>query len=547
MILQELRRHNLIPASSYGLDRHGLSGLGEQHWNFHTPQLIEEALRRHEGMLAHLGALVVYTGEHTGRSPEDKFIVRGTETEDNIWWGGIHHPLDEAHFQHLYDRIQAYLVGKELFIQDCFAGADRRYRVPIRVISELAWHSLFARTLFIRPTDSDLVYHMPTFTVIDVPHFQANPEIDGTVSPTFIVLNFSRRIALIGGTEYAGEIKKAVFTLLNDLMPKEQALPMHCSANYGNSRDDVALFFGLSGTGKTTLGADSRRTLIGDDEHIWNHEGIFNIEGGSYIKAIHLSRIGEPQVYEMTRRFGTLLENVVIDPSTRYTNLDDESITENTRATYALSYLPNADLAGMGGHPRNIIFLTADAFGVLPSIARLTPEQALYHFLNGYTSTIGGTEWRLGCEPIATFSPCFAAPFLPMHPMTYVNLFADRLNEHPSKVWLVNTGWAGGPYGVGRRIPLAYTRAIVTAILSGELDNANYVIDEIFGLATPTHIRNVPDTLLNQRHSWGDVVAYDQKARELAASFNTNFEQYADRAGSLIRNGGPVRYRSVSV
>ncbi len=525
--------------SHYGLENHGFSNLDRVYWNLTTAPLYEWAIRRHECTLAELGPMVVHTGTHTGRSPNDKFVVREPGSERNIWWGNVNRPFDPAQFDNLYQRMMAYFQNKEVYVQDCFAGADPYYRVPIRVISEHAWHSLFAYTMFIRPTPEELSAHVPQFTIIQAPHFEAIQELDGTNSSTFIILNFARRLVLIGGTEYAGEAKKSAFTILNYLLPLQGVLSMHCSANYGKNKDDAALFFGLSGTGKTTLSADPHRSLIGDDEHGWSDDGVFNFEGGCYAKVIRLSRAGEPDIYETTRRFGTVLENVAIDAETRQLDLDDDSVTENTRAAYPITHIPNADPSGRCGHPQNVIFLTADAFGVLPPVARLTTEQAMYHFISGYTAKVAGTERGMSSEPQATFSACFGAPFLPLHPTVYADLLRQKLDKHRAKVWLINTGWTGGPYGVGQRMSITYTRAIVSAALSGKLDDAETFEDPIFGLHIPRHVMDVPDDVLNPRHTWNDPASYDAAATELAHRFQQNFDKYADKAPVDLRPAGP--------
>jgi phosphoenolpyruvate carboxykinase (ATP) len=480
----------------------------------------------------------VRTGRHTGRSPNDKFLVREPSSENLIWWGSVNKPFDANKFDEIFKRMLAYLENKAVYIQDCAIGTDSKYRLPIRVITEKAWHSLFARVMFFRLGNAELANHVPEFTIISIPSFQANPQEDGTNSGTFILLHMARKLVIIGGSEYGGEIKKSAFTIMNYLMPQKKVLSMHCSANYGKDKNDVALFFGLSGTGKTTLSDDPDRTLIGDDEHGWSADGIFNFEGGCYAKVIRLSPTGEPDIYQTTRRFGTVLENVVIDPETRRLNLDDDSLTENTRAAYPITHVANADRSGMCGQPKHVIFLTADAFGVLPPLARLTQEQAMYHFISGYTAKVAGTERGVN-EPQATFSACFGAPFMALHPAVYAELLRDNLIKHQSTVWLVNTGWTGGPFGVGSRMKLSYTRAMVTAILSGELDNVETVEDPIFGLRIPRQVSGVPVEVLNPRNTWKDPAAYDAKAVELARLFHKNFEKYADRASADVRAAGP--------
>jgi phosphoenolpyruvate carboxykinase (ATP) len=484
-----------------------------------------------------LGPLVAETGPHTGRSPKDKFVVREPENESHIWWGKVNQPIEAAQFDQLHRRLGTFLQEKDLFVQDCWAGAEPRYRFPIRVITEYAWHSLFARNMFILPTAEERADHEPEFTVIDCPSFRAQPATDGTNSETFILVNFAKKLVLIGGTRYAGEIKKSIFTIMNYLLPFKGVLSMHCSANYG-PEGDTALFFGLSGTGKTTLSADPSRTLIGDDEHGWSDQGVFNFEGGCYAKVIRLSAEAEPEIYATTRSFGTVLENVVVDPITRRLDLDDESLTENTRAAYPISQVSNADEGGVAGHPKNILFLTADAFGVLPPISRLTPEQAMYHFLSGYTARVAGTE-RGVTEPQATFSACFGEPFLPMHPGKYAELLGRKIEEHQANVWLVNTGWSGGPPGVGQRMRIAYTRAMVSAALNGELAEMPTIVDPIFGLNVPIDCSNVPKNVLNPRYTWSDKEAYDAQARKLAAMFRQNFAKFEEGVSAAIKAAEP--------
>jgi len=517
----------------------GLENLGQLHWNLSTPALYEEAIRRYEGLLSHLGPLVVRTGQFTGRLPKDKFIVREPSSESKVWWGKVNRPIAPDKFDALHHRLCAYLQGKDLFIEDCYAGADERYRLPIRIISERAWHTLFARTMFIRELDPEkLARHQPEFTVIHAPHFHADPTVDGTHSEAFVLLHFGKKLILIGGTAYAGEIKKAIFTVMNFLLPQRGVMAMHSSANYGKDENDVAVFFGLSGTGKTTLSADPDRTLIGDDEHGWSDDGVFNFEGGCYAKMIRLSPEGEPEIYETTRRFGTILENVAIDVRTRHIDLDDASLAENTRAAYPISHIPNMTLKGAGGHPRNIIMLTCDAFGVLPPVSRLTPEQAMYHFLAGYTAKVAGTEAGI-TEPEATFSACFGAPFMALPPLTYAQLLGEKIARHQVDVWLVNTGWTGGPYGEGQRIRLAFTRAMVKAVLAGELKDATWKPDAIFGINAPDACPGVPGEILQPRQTWKDPAAYDRKARDLAVMFEKNFRENAPDAPPEVKAAGP--------
>jgi len=523
--------------SQYGLENHGIQNVNAVYWNLSTPLLYEEAIRRREGRMAHLGPLVVRTGQHTGRSPNDKFAVKEPTSEGNIWWGKVNRPLEPARFELLKKRMLAYLQGKDLFVQDCFAGADPQYHLPIRVITETAWHSLFARDMFIQARPEELAVHVPEFSVLNAPNFHADPEVDGTRSEVFIVLNFAQKLVLIGGTQYAGEIKKSIFTVMNYRLPLQGVLSMHCSANIG-PRGDVAVFFGLSGTGKTTLSADPGRTLIGDDEHGWSERGVFNFEGGCYAKVIRLSSAAEPEIYETTRRFGTILENVGFDSATGRLDLDDDSLTENTRAAYPISHIPNATRDGLGGHPTNIVMLTADAFGVLPPIARLTPAQAMYHFLSGYTAKVAGTEKGV-TEPSATFSTCFGAPFMALSPTVYADLLGTKIAQHNVKVWLVNTGWSGGPYGAGQRMKIAYTRAMVNAALSGALDDVATTPDPIFGVGVPAACPDVPTDVLNPRTTWADKAAYDAQARKLAGMFVDNFKAFEGEVTAEVQAAGP--------
>ncbi len=524
--------------SYYGLENHGFENLDREYWNLSTPALYEQIVRFREGSLAHLGPVVIRTGQHTGRSPRDKFIVREPSSEGDIWWGDVNRPIEAARFLGLKQRLLAYFQNRAVFVRDCFVGADPEYRVPIRVITEMAWHNLFALNMFIRPSREELEHHVPAFTVIDAPSFHALPQLDGVNSSAFILINFAERLILIGGTSYAGEIKKSIFSVLNYILPRQGVLPMHCSANYGKDEDDAAIFFGLSGTGKTTLSADSTRTLVGDDEHGWSDRGVFNFEGGCYAKVIRLSQEGEPEIYETTRRFGTILENVVMDSETRRIDLNDDTHTENTRASYPISHIPNASRRGVCGHPKHIIFLTADAFGVLPPVSRLTPEQAQYHFIAGYTARVAGTEKGV-TEPQATFSACFGAPFMVHHPNVYAKMLAERLDRHQAQVWLVNTGWTGGPYGTGHRIELKYTRAMVRAILKGELDGVPTRPDPVFGVHVPTHVPGVPDGLLTPRDGWADPEAYDRQAAHLARLFHQNSAAFAAEMSPAVRGAGP--------
>ncbi|MEZ6062130.1 MAG: phosphoenolpyruvate carboxykinase (ATP) [Planctomycetaceae bacterium] len=506
----------------------GLRNVGQVYRNLPTPGLYEQIVQRREGVIAHLGSVVVRTGQHTGRAPNDKFIVDEGTSQHEIWWGNVNKPFGQQQFDRLYARQLAYLQDKDLFVEDCYAGADPRYRVPIRVVTETAWHNLFARNMLIRELDgAKLADFQPQFTVINTPRFLASPELDGTNSEAFIILHLARKLVLIGGTAYAGEIKKSVFTIMNYLLPHDRVLPMHSSVNYGRDRDDVAIFFGLSGTGKTTLSTAADRTLIGDDEHGWSSDGVFNFEGGCYAKVIGLNEDTEPEIYETTRRFGTILENVAIDPHSRRLNLDDATLTENTRAAYPISHIPRADRTGMAGHPRNIVFLTYDAFGVLPPISRLTADQARFHFLCGYTSKVAGTEAGVK-EPQATFSPCFGAPFMPLPPRVYADLLADKIQQHSVHCWLVNTGLTGGRYGVGHRMPLPQTRAMVAAALGGQLVDQPTRPNSRLRLSALKQCPGVSPEVLDPRATWSDVSGYDRQAEELASRFDKTFEQYAE-------------------
>lgn len=503
-----------------------------------VPQLVEKILARNEGTLTSTGAVCVSTGKYTGRSPKDKFIVAEESTKDKIDWGTTNQPISEEVFTKLYHKVIDYLKQKEeVFVFKGFAGADKKSSLPIQIINELAWHNLFVHQLFIRPTEAELLTHDAQFTVIAAPHFKADPAVDGTNSETFIIISFEHRIVLIGGTEYAGEMKKSIFSVMNFLLPENNIFSMHCSANVGQE-GDVALFFGLSGTGKTTLSADPNRKLIGDDEHGWSSNGVFNIEGGCYAKCINLSEEKEPQIFDAIR-FGTVLENVILNQETRIADYDDNTLTENTRAAYAIENIDNIVKPSIAGHPHTIVFLTADAFGVLPPIAKLTKEQAMYHFLSGYTSKLAGTE-RGVTAPEATFSTCFGAPFLPLPATRYAEMLGEKILEHNVNVFLVNTGWTGGEYGVGNRMKLSYTRAMVQAALEGELNNVETVADKIFGLNIPLHIAGVPDEVLQPSKTWQDPQAYDKKAKELAAKFRENFKKFTNVSAEIIEKGGPV-------
>jgi phosphoenolpyruvate carboxykinase (ATP) len=518
------------------LGEHGIDAGGRVHLRPSISVLYTHTLQRNEGRLAEGGPLVVDTGRHTGRSPNDKFIVREPGSDDRIWWGTVNQELDESHFDGLRDKITASLDDQELYVVDSFASADPAHRLGVRVITPSAWHALFAKTLFIEPTDEELAEFEPEALILHAPALEAEPGEDGTRSSTFVVLHPTRAEVLIGGTFYAGEIKKSIFTLMNDRLPLEGILPMHCSANVGDE-GDVAVLFGLSGTGKTTLSADPDRHLIGDDEHGWSDDGVFNIEGGCYAKVIRLSQEAEPEIYKTTRSFGTVLENVIIDER-GVLDLDDDSKTENTRAAYKLEQIANALPTKRAGHPSAVVFLTADAFGILPPIARLSREQAMFYFLSGFTAKLAGTEIGV-TEPQPTFSACFGAPFLPQPPAVYAHMLGERLDRHGATVWLVNTGWTGGPFGEGERMPITATRALLHAALSGQLAGAEFRTDQLFGLEVPTEVHGVDSKLLDPRSTWRDPQAYDRKARELAQMFRDNFVQFEADAGEAIAAAGP--------
>jgi phosphoenolpyruvate carboxykinase (ATP) len=522
--------------NAHGADKFGLTGLEAVHWNLNAALLYEHAIRNNEGAIVQGGAFCAETGVHTGRSPKDKFVVADEATEKTIWWEK-NGKLSPAQFDLLYQDFIAHAKGKQLFAQDLYGGADPKYRIKARVYTELAWHSLFIRTLLIRPERSELAHYVPDFTILSLPSFKADPKRHGVRSETIIAVNFSKRIILIGGSYYAGEMKKSVFTTLNYYLPAESVMPMHCSANVGKD-GDVALFFGLSGTGKTTLSADASRTLIGDDEHGWGPQGVFNFEGGCYAKTIKLSREAEPEIYDATLRFGTILENVVFDPETRICDFDNDSKTENTRSAYPLDYIPNASRTGRAGMPKNVVLLTADAFGVMPPIAKLTPAQAMYHFLSGYTAKVAGTEKGLvGVEP--EFSTCFGAPFLPRHPSVYGNLLRELIGVHGTDCWLVNTGWTGGIYGVGRRMPIKVTRTLLTAALDGSLRNAKFRTDPYFGFSVPTQLPGVEPHLLYPQKTWQNKLEFDQTARKLVAMFQKNFVQFEEHVDADVRAAAP--------
>ncbi len=514
------------------------SALGRRAFsNLSAAELYEHAIRRGEGFIAAEGPLVVRTGVHTGRSPKDKFIVDEPGSHEGVWWGGFNQPISEERYDALRARMLEHLAGRELFIQDCFVGADPTYRRSVRAYTESAWASIFCRNLFRTPSSTELAAFEPDFTIIDAPTFRADPARDGTNSETVILVHLSRQEILIGGTEYAGEMKKGAFGIMNYRLPDEGVLPMHSSVNVGTG-GDVAIFFGLSGTGKTTLSADPERTLIGDDEHGWGPEGVFNFEGGCYAKTIRLSHIYEPDIYSTTRRFGTILENVAIDAETRELDLDSDEFTENTRGAFPLGFISNSSDEGRAGHPTNVVLLTADAFGVLPPIARLTRDQALYHFISGYTAKLAGTEVGV-VEPSATFSTCFGAPFMPRHPGVYAKMLGERLDRHDVGAWLVNTGWTGGPYGTGHRMDITHTRNMVRAALDGRLDGVPTVTDPFFGIEVPTACPGVPDEVLQPRDTWPDPNEYDRQARKLAGMFVENFGRFEEGVTEAIRSAGP--------
>ena len=507
------------------------------HRNLTPTQLYEHAVRRREGVVAAGGPFCAVTSPHTGRSPNDKFLVQEPESTNEIWWGKVNQPLAPELFERLKADVEAHLSGQEIFIRDVYAGADPTYRLPIRFVTPNAWHALFVYNMFLRPADGELMTFAPDFQVLHAPEFQADPAVHGTKTGTFIVVSLAQRTILIGGTRYAGELKKSIFSVLNYFLPQQGVLSMHCSANVG-ADGDTALFFGLSGTGKTTLSADPERRLIGDDEHGWSDDGVFNFEGGCYAKVIRLSSDGEPEIYATTKMFGTVLENVDVNPQTGAIDLDSQRITENTRASYPIHYIPNHVPEGMAGHPEHVVFLTCDAFGIMPPIAKLTPEQAMYHFLSGYTAKVAGTE-RGVTEPKETFSACFGAPFLPLPPSVYAKMLGERIARHGVQCWLVNTGWTGGPYGVGQRMKLSLTRAMIRAALAGELDRVPTRREPVFRLEVPQHVPGVPDAVLDPRRTWQDPAEYDAQAARLTGLFRKNFEQFAERVPAAVREAGP--------
>ena len=527
--------------ADYDLTQQGMGNMRETYWNLTTESLVEEAVFRNEGAVVAGGPYVAHTGKHKGRSANDKFVVRHTDSENNIWWGVHNKPFDMEKFEGLYERMIGFMQGKDVFVQDVYAGADAAYKMPVRFVTEMAWHNHFIRNMFILPESLDEHKNfVPEFTVVSMPSFQAQPQVDGTNSETFIVLSFERKMVIIGNTAYAGEMKKSIFTILNYFLPLDGVLSMHCSANVNPKDDnDVALFFGLSGTGKTTLSADPKRRLIGDDEHGWSDNGIFNFEGGCYAKVIGLSEAAEPQIYATTKKFGTILENVPFDPVTRLIDLNDDSVTENTRASYPLDFIDNAIPEKRAGHPKNIILLTCDANGVMPPIAKLTSNQALYQFISGYTAKMAGTEVGLGKEPSLTFSACFGAPFMVHHPYKYAELLKHKIERYDVNCWLVNTGWVGGQFGVGKRISIKYTRALLNAALDGKLADVKYMKDPVFGFEVPMSCPDVPEDVLNPSSSWADKAEYDKRYKDLASRFVQNFSKFTDGIPQEVIDAGP--------
>ena len=529
---------DMADTQAFGLEKQGFRNLKSVNWNLTVPELYEHSIRRGEGQLSKDGPFVVLTGQHTGRSATDKFVVRDASTENTVWWDE-NRSMTSAQFDTLYADMMKFAEGKELYAKDLFGGADLEHRLPVRIVTEYAWHSLFVHQLLIRPTAEQLKGFNPEFTIIDLPSFEADPAKHGCKTKTVIGVNFAKKMILIGGTSYAGEMKKSVFTVMNYLLPPKRVMSMHCSANVGKD-GKAAIFFGLSGTGKTTLSADASRTLIGDDEHGWSENGVFNIEGGCYAKVIRLSRESEPEIYATTERFGTVLENVDMDPKTRLLDLDSAKYAENTRAAYPIDFIPNASETGRAGHPKNVIMLTADAFGVLPPIARLTPSQAMYHFLSGFTAKVAGTEKGLGKEPQPTFSTCFGAPFMPRHPTEYGNLLRDLIAQHGSDCWLVNTGWTGGAFGTGSRMPIKATRALLAAALDGSLANVEMRIDPHFKFRVPVAVPGVDSKILNPRDTWADKSAYDAQAKKLVSMFRDNFKKFEAHVGKDVLEAAPI-------
>ena len=527
--------------ADYNLSNLGITNLRLAYWNLPYEALHEEASFRSEGATVRGGPYVAFTGKHTARSANDKFIVREVSTEGNVWWGQYNRPMSGEKFEELYTRLLGYLQGRDLFVQDVYAGADENYRLPVRIVTELAWHSMFVRNMFILPESlEEYKRFVPEFTIVSIPEFKSDPRVDNTNSETFIALSFEKKLAIIGNSAYAGEIKKSVFTILNYLLPLEGVLSMHCSANVNpNDEDDAALFFGLSGTGKTTLSADPTRRLIGDDEHGWSDDGIFNFEGGCYAKVIGLSESAEPEIHATTHMYGTILENVTYDPVTRLIDLDDETVTENTRASYPLDFISNTVPEKKTGHPKNIIMLTCDASGVMPPIARLTPDQALYQFISGYTAKVGGTEVGLRDEPEITFSACFGAPFMVHHPAKYAELLRKKIERYGATCWLVNTGWVGGPYGVGKRISIRHTRNLLNAALTGALKNVDYYKDPVFGFDVPKSCPDVPLDVLEPWSSWPSRKEYDKRYKDLAMRFIQNFAKFEEDTPREVVEAGP--------
>ncbi|MGB7340970.1 MAG: phosphoenolpyruvate carboxykinase (ATP) [Phototrophicaceae bacterium] len=537
MVYAKLNVHSTVGLDAVGLRPADIKSV-HVHWNLNPAELYEHAVRNGEAELTNKGAIRVLTGQYTGRSPKDKFFVDQAPSSEKIWWGDINQPTTAETFDHMHAKVLDHLShAKNIYVHDAFAGADKDYQLPVRVISEVAYHALFAWNMFVRATPEEQVNHEPDFTVLAAPSLIARPDIDGTRTGTFIGVNIEKKLIIIVGTMYSGEVKKGIFAIMNMLLPERGVMPMHCSANMSDN-GDTAVFFGLSGTGKTTLSADSSRILIGDDEHGWSDNGVFNMEGGCYAKTINLSAENEPEIYATTQMFGTILENVPLLDD-RSPDFADLRYTQNTRCSYPIHYIPNASETGTGGHPKNVIFLTADAFGVLPPISKLSPEQAMYHFISGYTAKVAGTERGI-TEPQATFSACFGSPFMPLHPTVYAELLAEKIKEHGSAVWLVNTGWTGGEYGTGKRMSLKYTRRMVNAALNGELDEVEFVEDPFFGVMIPTSVPDVPDEILNPRDTWADKAAYDEKATALALMFRKNFKSFEDRASADILAGGPI-------
>ena len=533
--------------SDYGVENHGLKNLYKVYWNLPSPALYEEATFRGEGHMVNGGPFLVYTGKWTARAANDKYLVAEDTTKDKIWWGEYNRPMSEDKFNGLYSRLMAYLQGEEIFVQDCFVGADPRYWMPIRIITENAWQSLFVRNMFVLPkTRDEYKRHVPEFTLIACPSFKADPRIDGTRSSTAICANFKQNMGIVANSQYGGEIKKTMFTVMNFLKPLDNVMAMHCSANVGKDSDDVALFFGLSGTGKTTLSADPNRRLIGDDEHGWSDEGIFNFEAGSYAKVIRLSQEAEPEIHATTRKYGTILENVVYDPASRFIDLDDDQVTENTRGSYPLEFIPNAlDAKMIDEHPNNVIFLTCDAQGVLPPIAKLNMNEAIYHFISGYTSKIAGTEIGLGIEPEITFSACFGAPFMVHHPYYYANLLRSKMEKFGSNCWLINTGWVGGKFGVGKRISIRHTRNMLSAALDGKLNDVEFRQDRLFGFHVPITCPDVPEEVLEPANAWGDKKEYWRKYDALASLYIENFKIYEKDVPQEVKNSGPRRLKDL--